>query len=366
MSEFDVSVVMPTYNHAQFVEETMHSVLSQKGVSLEFLIADDGSSDGTADAVRRIQDPRVTFSVNPVNRGACITTNDLLKRVRGKYVALINSDDRWIGTDKLARQFDLLEGNPNIGASFGRARYIDRAGNAMGKKELGTGSVFDKENRSRGEWLRHFFDHGNCLLHPSVLIRKSCYDELGTYDNRYRQLPDFDMWIRLVKRHDIHIAAEDHVEFRILPGENASSQTWPNAVRTINEHYLIARHFFDGVRAEELKAGFGDQCTHPLDEPECFEIEAALLLLGEKGSYSPDLANPYQVAALEKLFRLLGDDKSRRILAERHGIDDLWFQKRMAEVSVLRYRVPAHPPGAPAGADRKPKRRLLRKLFGRG
>lgn len=368
MSNIDVSVVMPTYNHAPFVEEAMRSVLAQEGVSIEFLIADDGSKDGTADAVRTISDHRIQFTAHPVNRGACVTTNELIRKAKGRYVALINSDDRWIGTNKLLKQVQLLDGNPNIGASFGRASYIDQTGRPLGKDELQTGSVFDKENRSRGEWLRYFFDHGNCLLHPSVLIRKSCYEELGLYDNRYRQLPDFDMWIRVVKRHDIHIAQENYVEFRILPGENASSQTMANAIRTINEHYLIARHFFDDARPEELMQGFGDQCTGRLDSPECVQIEAALLLMGMKGTYSPDLDNPYKVAALEKLFDLLGNERTRSLLQERYDVDDLWFQKRMAEVAVLRFRVD---PNLISGASsqNKPERKrrkvkhMLKKLF---
>lgn len=360
MNHVEVSVVMATYNHAPYVEEAMRSVLRQEGVSLEFLIADDGSKDNTPEAVRRISDPRIQFVAHTVNRGACITTNELISQARGRYVALINSDDRWIGVDKLAKQVRLLNEHPNIGASFGRATYIDQNGQILPKNKFPTGSVFDKENRSRGAWLRYFFDHGNCLLHPSLLIRKSCYDELGLYDNRYRQLPDFDMWIRLVKRHDIHIADDSYVEFRILPGENASSQTQPNFIRTINEHYLIARQFFDGIRPQDLQDGFGDQCNGLITEPEYCEIEAARLLLGEKGTYSPDLANPYKVAALEKLFGLLGDERHRHILKERYGIDDLWFQMRMAEVAVLRYRVTGS-----ASEPRKRRRRWLKRIFGR-
>lgn len=360
MSEVDVSVVMATYNHAPYVAEAIRSVLRQKGVALEFLIADDGSRDDTPATVRRIADPRIQFEAHAVNRGACVTTNELLCKARGRYVALINSDDRWIGDDKLVKQVRLLEENPNIGASFGRARFIDQNGHALPKKSPHTGGdVFEKENRSRGAWLRHFFDIGNCLLHPSVLIRKSCYDELGLYDNRYRQLPDFDMWIRLVKRYDIHISEEDYVEFRVLPGENASSQTASNAIRTINEHYLIARHFFDDIREHELHEGFGDLCAASLPEPECIEIEAALLLLGENGTYSPDLANPYKVAALEKLFTLLGNERTRKIMADRYSIDDLWFQKRMSEVPVLRHRVPTNSPSS------KRKKRFWKRWLGR-
>jgi len=360
MSNIDVSVVMATYNHGPYVEEAIRSVLRQEGVTFEFLIADDASKDDTPAAVMRVSDPRIQFVAHTVNRGACVTTNELIRKAQGRYVALINSDDRWIGDDKLAKQVRLLDENQNIGASFGRARFIDQNGRPLPKRRSHTGSdIFDKENRSRGAWLRYFFDCGNCLLHPSVLIRRACYDELGLYDNRYRQLPDFDMWVRLVKRYDIHISEEEYVEFRILPGENASSPTASNNIRAINEHYLIARHFFDGIREKEMCEGFGDQCAESLPEPECIEIEAALLLLGEKGTYSPDLVNPYKVAALEKLFALLGNERTRQIMIDRYAINDLWFQKRMSEVPVLRYRVPEN------AASLKPKNRFWKRWLGR-
>src|ERR1700735_5122693 len=91
-----VSVIMATYNHAPFVAEAIQSVLSQDFGDFEFIIADDGSSDGTRDVVGRIQDPRIRFYPNTVNRGACVVTNELIDRSTGEYVALINSDDCWL------------------------------------------------------------------------------------------------------------------------------------------------------------------------------------------------------------------------------------------------------------------------------
>lgn len=340
MSEIDVTVVMATYNHAPYVLDAIRSVLAQQCIRFEFLIADDGSNDDTPAAVRSIADARIRFEAHAINRGACITTNELIQQARGRYVALINSDDRWVGQHKLFEQVKLLDENPRIGASFGRARYIDHLGKAIAKSDLPFGEVFDQKNRSRGQWLRRFFDFGNCLLHPSLVIRKSCYDELGLYDNRYRQLPDFDMWVRLVKHHEIHISESDYVEFRVLPGENASTHSAPNTIRVINEHHLIARQFFDGVDASLLKDGFGDQVTDAVLEPGCLEIEKALLLLGVKGTFNRDLTSAYVVVALERLFTLLGESSTRERMASRYGINDLWLQQRMAEVAVFTYRAP--------------------------
>lgn len=206
-----VSVIMATYNHADFVIQAIESVLAQQGVDFEFLIADDGSADRTREVVASIKDARIRFFPSEKNRGACVVTNELIERASGEFIALINSDDYWTVPDKLAYQVQIMRENPKVGACFGRARFVDKDGRDIDKASLPFGTVFDQENRSQGQWLRRFFDLGNCICHPTLLIRKSCYEALGMYNNRLRQLPDFDMWIRLLKRYDIFISDKELV-----------------------------------------------------------------------------------------------------------------------------------------------------------
>jgi glycosyltransferase involved in cell wall biosynthesis len=325
---------MACYNHAPFVARAIGSVLEQLGVDFEFLVADDGSNDGTCEVVESIHDPRMRFFPNEMNRGAAIPTNELIASARGEFVALINSDDFWTDREKLARQVATLRENPALAACFGRARFVDKDGRAIQKTGLRFGTVFDQENRSQGKWLRRFFDFGNCLCHPTMLIRRACYDEVGAYNNKLRQLPDLDMWVRLVKRHPIHVAEQEWVNFRVLPGENASSQTASNTVRTINEHFLIALDFFEGVGRELLVDGFGDVLVHSeASSDEHFEIEKALQYFRDNRQ---GLANPYALIGLLKLSGLLDSPTHRKLLADAYGIDDRWFQAKMAEIDVLR------------------------------
>jgi len=332
MKKPKISVIMATYNHEPFVAEAINSVLAQEDVAFEFLIMDDGSTDNTREVVESFRDQRIKFFPNQINKGACTVTNELIERSRGEYIALINSDDVWI-EKKLIHQLDILETNPHIGACFGRARFVDRDGLPIKKRSLSYGSVFDQENRSPGKWLRQFFEMGNCLCHPTMLIRRSCYEQLGLYNNRFRQLPDMDMWIRLVKRYEIHISELDSIKFRVLPGENASSQTATNSIRTINEHYIIADTFFDGVTRECLIDGFYDLLIcKDVPSKKHLDIEKALLYF----VYNQWLEKPYKLVGLLRLSRLLNSTAHYDVLVNSYGIDDRWFQIKMGEVDVLR------------------------------
>jgi glycosyltransferase involved in cell wall biosynthesis len=322
---------MATYNHAPYVAQAILSVLEQTCGDLEFLIADDGSSDSTREVVTRFVDRRLTFFPNTTNRGACAVTNELIERATGEYIAIVNSDDYW-APDKLAYQVDFMARNREYGALFGRASFVDRDGAALSKDNLPFGRVFDQENRSQGKWLRRFFELGNCLCHPTVLIRRTCYTELGLYDNRYRQLPDLDMWVRLAKRYRLFVSGRDLVSLRILPGENASSQTRGNSVRAMNEQYSIGTTFFDGMSKELLVEAFPDLLVFrdPPSEIHC-DIEKMLLYFAPNEAFG----EMYRVAGLQRLFQLLASKRHRSALESDYQLDDRAFQRISAEVDMF-------------------------------
>jgi glycosyltransferase involved in cell wall biosynthesis len=323
---------MATYNHAPYVARSIQSVLGQQDVDLEFLIADDGSVDGTAEVVAATRDERIRFFPHDANRGACVVTNELIQRASGEFVALINSDDYWIDDHKLARQLQLMDDRPELGASFGRVTFVDGEDSAIDKATLAYGGVFDQDNRSRGAWLRYFFDVGNCLCHPTMLIRTACYSEVGHYDNRLRQLPDFDMWIRLLKRYEIHVMDRELIAFRLLPGENASAVTAVNGRRGVNEMYFILRGFFDGMSREVLLDGFGDLLVDPsLPDEAHLDIEKALLYFNE-GEHPSHVRN---LIGLERLQRLLGSEAHRQVLVDGYGIDDRAFHAITGKCGAL-------------------------------
>jgi glycosyltransferase involved in cell wall biosynthesis len=319
-----VSVFMPAYNHAPFVVAAVRSILDQSFGDFELLIADDGSRDGTPEAIRSVADPRIDFTAHAQNRGAVPVHNELVARCRGRYVALLNSDDLWL-PGKLATQVAFLDANPGIAACFARPRLIDREGHRIDPARVPFARAFAEPNRPRGAWLRYFFSAGNCLCHPSMLIRREALLGLGPYDGRYRQLPDFEMWTRLARHHAFTILDEELVGFRVLPGENVSGASAVNRRRIARENQLIIRGLFDGVDAALLREGFADVLLRPaLPTPEHLEIEKALLHLSAAAAGKPG----YFEIGLERLHALLGQPAAREVLAAEYGIDDRAFHAR--------------------------------------
>ncbi|MGH7043638.1 MAG: glycosyltransferase [Acetobacteraceae bacterium] len=239
-----VSVIMPSYNHAPFVGKAIDSVLGQSFQDFELIIADDGSTDGSVEVIRGFDDPRIDLNVFPENHGACKALNDCVTRARGEYVAVLNSDDFFL-PGKLARQVAYLDGAPEVGAVFGLARFVDERGAVIGPGDGVPTPYFSTAPADRFGWLREFFLRGNALCHPSVMIRRRLYDELGLYDGSLRQVPDLDMWIRVCARYPIVVLAEELICFRILDGFRNTSAPSP-AVRRRGEWEMtrVLRRFW--------------------------------------------------------------------------------------------------------------------------
>ena len=248
-----VSVVVASYNHAPFVQGCLRSALQQGIDSLEILVTDDGSTDSTAQQVVALADPRIHLHRFAQNQGACAAMNDAIRRSRGRYIAVLNSDDLFL-PGKLKRQIDYLEQNPQIGAVFGWPSFIDDHGQLFQDPAHKDHAVFHQPNRSRHQWLRHFFDHGNALCHPTAVLRREVYQTAGLYDPRLAQVPDLDQWIRVCMRYDIHVMPEPLTAFRIRSGQQNASAARPEVVRRDAwERADILRHYLHLPPAQLLQ-----------------------------------------------------------------------------------------------------------------
>jgi glycosyltransferase involved in cell wall biosynthesis len=319
-----VSVIMPSFNHDRFIASAIASVLSQTMRHLELIIVDDGSADRSPDIVAGISDRRVQYELLGKNRGACEAMNIALRKAKGHFVAVCNSDDEW-HPDKLDRQLRSMEAQGRSAAVFSDVVWVDEAGAPLdGSRAPPFESVFRQANRSRWTWMRTLLESGNKLCHPSILIRREILDKVGEYDNRLRQLPDLDMWIRVLGHCDIFVASAKLLRFR-LHHTNTSAAKPDVSRRSINEHRLILRKFLSEISASTFAKVFGFKAISIDDEID-LKIEKALYLLDYQGIYF----GMFRELGLDLLYDLTSSAVALKRLREKYGFDIFAFQREMA------------------------------------
>lgn len=248
-----VSVLLAAYNHAPYVEQAVRSVLDQDFTDLELIAVDDASPDATADIIAGIDDPRLTLhrlarnrETHPRHRAAQLA--------RGDYVAVQNSDDLWL-PGKLAHQVKVLDENPEIGAVFTGVALIDDAGRRSNDR-----SPFRAERHDRAGWLRRFFLQGNCLCHPSVMMRRHLLEAVGGYDPSLLLLGDLDLWVRLAAVSDLHVIDRPLTANRVLSGaRNISAETPAKAARQLFEAQRVLKRYVEPPVLAHLPAVFPDR-----------------------------------------------------------------------------------------------------------
>jgi glycosyltransferase involved in cell wall biosynthesis len=239
-----VSVVLTSYNHGKHLRQAIDSVLTQTFSNFELIIIDDGSTDESWEIINSYSDPRVRAFLNKDYKpGTEFFKRIFLNVTSGEYIAIHHSDDLW-ERDKLEKQVSFLTSHPEIGAVFTWVKVIDENGNSFEDTAHPYYKIFEQPNRTRSEWLHHFFYRGNALCHPSVLIRRVCYETCGAYRFGFAQLGDFDMWVRLCLRYEIYILPERLTSFRVRSGEtNASGNRPSTAIRMQFELFQILHSY---------------------------------------------------------------------------------------------------------------------------
>jgi hypothetical protein len=191
-----VSVIMPVYNVEDYVADAISSVLAQTYDDFELVIVDDGGSDGSMSICRSFDDPRIRIR-SQANRGLAGARNTGIAAARGRYIALLDSDDLF-APDKLARHVAHLDANPDVGASFAGAELINQFGRRLGIFQVPKrGSIAAKDvfcgrailNGSAPVFRRQMLEDG--ALPSDGSGRRQYFDET------LRRSEDVECWTRL-------------------------------------------------------------------------------------------------------------------------------------------------------------------------
>jgi glycosyltransferase involved in cell wall biosynthesis len=257
-----VSMLVLSYNQSRFVLETLESVEAQTYKATQLIIVDDCSSDDSVPTIERwVNENEIncTFIRHTKNQGICKSLNDALTVATGKYVSIVASDDVWL-PDKIAQQVEMMESQPDrVGVIYSDAFQIDEWGRALP-------NMFIADHRRlpempQGEVFSVLLE-ANFIPAMTTLIRRSCYDVVGLYDE---DLPweDWDMWLRLAR----------HYSFLYSPTPSAKYRRHEKSLSSSNQTSMLKGSF---------KTYFKQFCHGHLSEEQKSSLNNALLNMSEE------------------------------------------------------------------------------------
>lgn len=218
-----VSIMVPCYNHAPFIQDCIQSIIDQDYPNIEFIIIDDGSKDHSVEKIQALipqceeRFTRFEFRYRP-NKGLGVTLNEMLAWVQGEYTCYLGSDDILFHS-KTSIQIDYLQKHPETVAVFGSMMLIDENSNPM------EDSTIDGDPNKT--FQRHTFE--DIMLHqfyiptPTCMCRTSALKATGGYDEELA-IEDWYMWLRLSETGMPLDRLTDTLTYYRRHGDNLSSK----------------------------------------------------------------------------------------------------------------------------------------------
>ncbi|MCJ7715179.1 MAG: glycosyltransferase [Anaerolineales bacterium] len=202
MTEPLVSIVTPSYNQAEFLAETINSVLNQTYPRIEYIIVDGDSTDGSVEIIKQFQD-RIAWWVSEKDQGQTDAINKGFQQASGDIFAWLNSDDRY-HPQAVSEAVQYFIKNPEVGLVYGDLNFISHKGNIVGRFNA---------RETNYQKLKRGFVH---IPQPAAFWRASLWKEVGPLDPSMFFAMDYDLWTKIAKVSPIRYY-EGHVwaDFRI-------------------------------------------------------------------------------------------------------------------------------------------------------
>ncbi len=244
-----VSVLISSYNHADFIEASIRSVYAQDYPNIELLVVDDGSRDDSVTVIRQLQEELGFDFVAQANKGLCSTLNEMIARSAGRYIAPLGSDDVML-PERLSLQIAFMEQHPETGICAGGIVLIDGDGKPLP----------DKKQRHRParrlDFDDLFMDRKPGPPAPTLLFRRDALETVGGFDPSIR-IEDYYVELRIAHAgYFIDILAEPLALYRVH-----GSNTYKNRRLMIETELAIYKRFeehpgYEATRLRYLNAMF--------------------------------------------------------------------------------------------------------------
>ena len=196
---FFISIVIPTFNRCRFIKRALDSIYNQTYSDYEIIVIDDGSTDGTADMLKK-KFPDVRYFYQS-NKGVSSSRNKGLEMAQGDWIAFLDSDDEWLPA-KLEKQVKLLKSTPGYKVCHTEEIWI-RDGIRVNQM---------KKHKKTGGWI---FPQclPLCAMSPSsILIHCSVFEDVGDFDITLPACEDYDLWLRITAKYPVLYIEEPQIK----------------------------------------------------------------------------------------------------------------------------------------------------------
>lgn len=200
-----VSIIIPTYNRAQFLYDAITSVLNQTYQDFEILVIDDCSQDNTQEIVNSFHDTRIKYIRHEKNKGEAGSRNTGIRSSSAEYIAFLDDDDEWL-PEKLKLQVNLLENSQSkVGCIYTGYWVVDKT------KE----KILDKRIPQKRGYIHYdLFIQNHIRIPSTVILKRECFEKVSLFDETLTFRTDYDMWIRLSKEFNFDYIKEPLVKYR--------------------------------------------------------------------------------------------------------------------------------------------------------
>ena len=225
-----VSIIIPTYNYAEYIQKAIDSVLAQTYKNCEIIVVDDGSTDNTQEIIENKYKNKVRYYYQE-NKGAPAARNKGIKKSKGEYLSFLDADD-YLTESSIENRLTVLEQNKSIAWVYSKWLYLDTQGNII--FNAFRDAPFLYKDKCKGNVFLAMLG-GALICTPTVLVRKICVEEIGGFDERLTALQDYDLWLRVSHLYPIEYIDEVLAYVLIHEGSISTTQSAYPSRAIINE-----------------------------------------------------------------------------------------------------------------------------------
>jgi len=202
-----ISIVITTYNYAQYLPLAIESAIGQTYNSIEVIVVNDGSTDDTSEVISPYLNNQKFKYIKQANAGQANAKNTGIKNANGQLIAFLDADDIW-EKSKLEKQVKLFH-NLKTGVVFSRARYINKRGEGL-NYNLTMGYLTPRSGN-----VTKFLFYDNFIPFSSSVVRRECFEKYGLFDETLEMAIDWDLWLRISTGHQFDFIDEPLLLYRI-------------------------------------------------------------------------------------------------------------------------------------------------------